>query len=145
MKKAPKPKNESIFANGYGWQIALQGIMFGCLSLLAFYLGMKMASSLQAGQTMAFLILSLSQIVQAYNMRSQHSLLKIGIFTNGKLNMAALISVGIVLAALFSPIGSLFGLVILDIRMYLIALALVLVPFAVMELSKFIGLVRHHS
>lgn len=145
MKKAPKPKNESIFANGYGWQIALQGIMFGCLSLLAFYLGMKMASSLQAGQTMAFLVLSLSQIVQAYNMRSQHSLLKIGIFTNGKLNMAALISVGIVMAALFSPIGRLFGLVILDIRMYLIALALVLDPFAVMELSKFIGLVRHHS
>ncbi|MEI3580537.1 MAG: hypothetical protein V8Q30_11485 [Acutalibacteraceae bacterium] len=31
---------------------------------------------------MAFLVLALSQVVQAYNMRSEHSLFKIGPFSN---------------------------------------------------------------
>ena len=60
--------------------------MFAILTLIGFLLGERYGGSLEAGQTMAFMVLSLTQIVQAFNMRSEHSLFKIGVFTNHKLN-----------------------------------------------------------
>lgn len=78
MTRKPKPKNESIFAHGFGIRIVLQGVMFGILSLVGFKVGENVTGTLTGGQTLAFMVLSLSQIVQAYNMRSEHSLFKIG-------------------------------------------------------------------
>lgn len=46
MDRRPKPKNESIFANGYGIQIILQGIMFAALTLIAFWIGENEMGSL---------------------------------------------------------------------------------------------------
>ena len=39
MDRKPKPKNEGIFANGFGLRTVLQGVMFGALSLAAFAIG----------------------------------------------------------------------------------------------------------
>ena len=137
MDKKPKPKNEGIFAHGLGVRIVLQGAMFALLTLVAFKLGE--ATSLAAGQTMAFMVLALSQTVQAYNMRSEHSLFKIGPFGNKKLNLAVLASVVLVLLVLFTPLRIAFGLVLLTPKLYLIALGLILVPLVVMEISKLIS------
>ena len=144
MDQKPKPKDESIFAHGYGMRIALQGVMFGVLSLIAYWLGERATGLASGGQTMAFMVLSLSQIVQAYNMRSEHSLFRIGVFANRKLNWAALVSLLLVAMVLFTPVSVAFGLIYLSGRMYLIALGLILVPLAVMELSKACGLIKHH-
>ena len=92
MDHKPKPKNEDLFAHGYGIRIILQGVMFGALSLIAYYLGKQGMGTVEGGQTMAFMVLSLSQVIQAFNMRSERSLFKIGIFTNKKLNQATLVS-----------------------------------------------------
>lgn len=62
--------------------------MFGLLTLIGFKIGETVTGSLAGGQTLAFMVLSLSQVVQAFNMRSEHSLFKIGMFTNHKLNWA---------------------------------------------------------
>ena len=97
------------------------------------------------GQTLTFLVLSLSQVVQAFNMRSEHSLFRIGPFSNHTLNRAALISVLLVLLVLFTPLRTAFGLTILPAWLYLLGLLLTLVPLVVMELSKAFGLIRHHS
>ncbi len=137
MTKKPKPKKEGIFAHGLGVRVILQGIMFAILSLVGFVLGEK-AMGIEGGQTMAFMVLALSQTIQAFNMRSEHSLFKIGFFTNKTLNGAVLISVALMLLVLFTPIGIAFGLVILPWQLYLVALGLILVPIVVMELSKFI-------
>ncbi len=145
MEKAPKPKKESIFANGYGVQIVLQGLMFGGLALLAYWLGWSHNGIVAEGQTMAFMVLALSQIIQSFNMRSSHSLFKVGPFTNKTLNGAALISVVLMTVVLFVPgLNTIFGLVYLEPLYYLIGLGLILVPLVVMELSKFFGFVRHH-
>ena len=143
MDHKPKPKNEGIFANGLGVRVVLQGCMFAILSLVGFYLGESMTGSLEGGQTMAFLVLSLSQIVQAFNMRSDHSLFRIGPFSNRTLNWAALISLLLVLLVVFTPVRIAFGLVILPAQLYLIAAGMTLVPIVVMELSKALGLIKH--
>lgn len=92
---------------------------------------------------MAFMVLALSQVIQAFNMRSEHSLFKTGVFTNHNLNMAALVSVVLVLLVLFTPLSVLFGLIRLPGNLYLIGLLLIFIPVLVMELSKAFGLIRH--
>ena len=121
--------------------------MFALLTLVAFFLGERYGGSLEAGQTMAFLVLALTQIVQAFNMRSEYSLFRIGPFTNRKLNGAALLSLVLVCLVLFTPVGIAFGMVILPAWLYLVGLGLILVPLVVMELAKAVGLVkkRHHK
>ena len=143
MEHRPKPKDEGIFAHGLGVQVVLQGCMFALLTLIAFVLGERYGGSLEAGQTMAFFVLSLTQIVQAFNMRSQHSLFQIGPFTNHKLNWAALASLLLVCLVLFTPVGVAFQLVLLPGWLYAAALGLILTPLVVMEIAKAIGLVRH--
>ena len=142
MEHSPKPKDEGIFAHGLGIQVVLQGCMFAILTLIGFLLGERYGGSLEAGQTMAFMVLSLTQIVQAFNMRSEHSLFKIGVFTNHKLNWAALLSVVLVCLVLFTPVGIAFGMVTLPAWLYLCGLGLILVPLVVMELAKAVGLVK---
>ncbi|HIS68307.1 MAG TPA: calcium-translocating P-type ATPase, PMCA-type [Candidatus Gallacutalibacter stercoravium] len=143
MDRNPKPKNEGIFAHGLGVRVVLQGILFAVLTLIGFKLGETVTGTLAGGQTMAFMVLSLSQIVQAFNMRSEHSLFKIGVFSNHKLNWAALVSVVLVALVLFTPVRFAFGLVQLPWKLYLIALGLILVPLVVMEISKVLGLIKH--
>ncbi|MBR2932718.1 MAG: cation-translocating P-type ATPase, partial [Clostridia bacterium] len=145
MDKAPKPKNEGLFANGYGLRIIIQGFMFGGLSVAAYALGKYFTGTHQGGQTLAFMVLALSQVVQAFNMRSEHSLFKIGPFTNKNLNLAALTSVILMAVVMFTPLYKIFGLVMLDYKLYLIGLALSLVPFVVMELAKLFGFIKAHK
>ncbi|MGM9625552.1 MAG: calcium-translocating P-type ATPase, PMCA-type [Eubacteriales bacterium] len=143
MNHKPKPKDEGLFAHGLGVRVVLQGLMFAALSLIGFKVG-ELVTGLEAGgQTMAFMVLALSQIVQAFNMRSDRSLFRIGFFSNRKLNLAALVSVLLVCLLLFTPVGVAFGLIRLPGRLYLLGLGLILVPLIVMELSKCIGLTKH--
>ncbi len=145
MERKPKPKDESLFAHGYGVRIVLQGVMFGILSLVAFWLGERLTGLEAGGQTMAFTVLALSQIVQAYNMRSEHSLFRIGPFSNHNLNRAALVSLLLMALVLFTPVRTAFGLIVLPVEGYAMALGLILIPLVVMECSKAFGLTKHHK
>lgn len=143
MDCKPKPKEEGLFAHGFGIRIALQGVMFGTLALIAYYLGETMTGLVAGGQTMAFMVLAFSQTIQAYNMRSERSLFKIGVFTNHNLNWATLTSIVLVLLVLFTPLSVPFGLIRLSGKLYLIGLGLIFVPIIAMELSKAFGLIKH--
>ncbi len=145
MRQKPKPKDEGIFAHGLGVRVVLQGLMFGILSLAAFWIGWQSTGDLAGGQTLAFMTLALSQVVQAFNMRSDRSLFKTGFFTNRRLNLACLLSVVLVALVLFTPVSIAFGLITLSPQLYLIGLGLSLVPFVVMELSKAFGFIKHQK
>ena len=145
MDRKPKPKDEGIFAGGLGIRVVLQGMMFAALTLIGFKLGETVTGTLEGGQTMAFMVLALSQVVQAFNMRSDRSLFAIGPFTNAKLNGAALISTALVALVLFTPAKVAFGLVTLPGQLYLAGLGLILVPLVIMELSKLLGLIKHKN
>jgi len=142
MDKKPKPKNEGIFAHGLGFRVVLQGIMFAALTLIGFKTAENVTGTLEGGQTLAFMVLSLTQIVQAFNMRSEHSLFKIGPFKNKTLNLAALSSTLLVALVMFTPLKSAFGLVTLPWQLYLLGVGLIFVPLVVMEISKLFGLIK---
>ena len=156
MNEKPKPKNEGLFANGFGVRIVLQGVMFALLTLTAFWIGCGCSFSeiqnlaatsheLHRGETMAFLVLALCQIVQAYNMRSDKSLFKVGFFGNRTLNLAALFAfASTILVAVVPGVRDAFGLELLASPWdYAICLGLVLVPLVVMEFAKAVGLIKH--
>ncbi len=136
MDKKPKPKNEGIFAHGMGVAVALIGLLFAVITIAAFKIGESITGTVEGARTMAFAVLSLSQVFHSFNMRSKRSLFEIGPFGNIKLDLAALLSTLLVAAVMFTPLRFAFGLVILPLKLYLIALALILAPLAVMELSK---------
>jgi Ca2+-transporting ATPase len=117
--------------------------MFAALTLIGFKLGESMTGTLEGGQTLAFMVLALTQVVQAFNMRSDHSLFKIGPFKNRTLNLAALTSTLMVALVLFTPARIAFGLVMLPAHLYLIGLGLIFVPLVVMETAKAIGFFKH--
>lgn len=156
MKRKPKPKDEGIFAHGLGIRVVLQGFMFAILTLIGFVVGTgctlgeiftgalaENTEALSGGQTLAFMVLALCQVVQAFNMRSEHSLFKIGPFTNKTLNLAALASSAMVALVLFTPVRVAFELSLLTWYHYLIGLGLSLVPFFVMEFCKLCGFIKH--
>ncbi len=161
MDRSPKPKNEGIFAHGLGVRVAIQGVMFAFLTLVAFWVGTGLELvhmfdgvllddahewNLIGGQTLAFMVLALCQIVQAYNMRTEHSLFKIGPFTNKNLNLAALASTALMAFVLFIPgVQGIFNLRYLSWQQYLIGVGLIFVPLFVMELMKLFGFIKHHE
>ncbi len=149
MDHKPKPKNEGLFAGGLGIRVVLMGAMFAGLSLLAYFLGSRVLTpagvdAQTAGQTMAFMVLSASQVLHAFNMRSEKSLFKTGVFGNGKLNWAALASLLLVVLVLFVPgLNTVFGLTVLTPELYLVGLGLIVIPTVIMEFCKLTGLIRH--
>ncbi len=148
MQSKPKPKKEGIFAHGLGIQVVLQGIMFAALTLSGYYIGENIIAPTlaldpaHAGQTMAFIILAMTQVFQSFNMRSNKSLFKIGPFTNKTLNLAALSSFVLTALVALTPINSAFGLVLLKPVHYLIALGLAFVPTVITELLKAFKIVK---
>jgi len=161
MDRKPKPKEEGIFAHGLGVRVAIQGVMFAFLTLVAFWVGTGLELvhmfdgvllddahewNLIGGQTLAFMVLALCQIVQAYNMRTEHSLFKIGPFTNKNLNLAALASTALMAFVLFVPgVQDIFNLRYLTWQQYLIGVGLIFVPLFVMEFAKLCGFIKHHE
>ncbi len=145
MNRKPLPRSESMFARGLGVRVVLQGIMFAALTLWGFHIGQQATGVMEGGQTMAFLILAISQIFQAFNMRSSRSLLKIGPFGNANLNKAALASFALMALVVFTPLSGPFGLTALPAGLYLLALLISFIPVIVMELAKAFKLIKHHN
>ena len=152
MFHKPKAKNESLFAHGLGLKIGLNGILLTITTLtgyiLASFLMKDPATGLlnhEAGSTMAFMVLATSQLVQALNMRSSHSLFKIGFFTNKTMNLSLLACTALTAFVLFVPgVVNVFGMVSLEWWMYLVGLGLSLLPILVLEVAKGVGFIKTH-
>lgn len=151
MYRKPKPKNESLFAHGLGVKIGLNGVLLTLTTLAGYVLGaiiMKDASGAlnhTAGSTMAFMILAMSQLVQALNMRTSRSLFKVGFFSNKTMNLSLVVCTALTAFVLFVPgVVNVFGMMTLKWWMYLVGLSLSLLPLVVMEIAKAIGVIKVH-
>lgn len=158
MQKKPVPPNKGMFADGLAFRIIFEGIMIGSLALTAFVIGyhsydmpailkslseQKLPGTQPAtyipwvGRTMAFAVLSLSQLFHSFNMRSEHSLSDIGIMTNKKLVYSFLIcSVLQISVITIPPLAKVFQVVPLSLRQWAMVLFLSFVPIVIVELQK---------
>ena len=152
MHHKPKAKNESLFAHGLGVKIGLNGVLLTLTTLAGYIFGafiMKDSSGAlnhTAGSTMAFMVLAMSQLVQALNMRSSHSLFKIGFFSNKTMNLSLLVCTALTAFVLFVPgVVNVFGMMALEWWMYLVGLGLSIFPIIVMEIAKAVGFIKSHT
>lgn len=141
MEQPPHKREEGIFSGGVGFAVAVEGCLVGALALLAYTIGRAFfdydPAAPAIGRTMAFCVLSLSQLVHSFNMRSEHSVLKLGLLSNRKLVVAcgfcAILMVSVVL---FPPLSALFQTTALTALQWLIVAALSLCPLLVVEGEK---------
>lgn len=68
MKEKPRPTNESLFSHGGLAFTILNGLIIGLATLVAFRYGLNESES--CGRTMAFMVLSLSQLAHTFNLVS---------------------------------------------------------------------------
>jgi Ca2+-transporting ATPase len=143
MKRKSGANNKSLFSGGLGLRIGLEGCMIGMLALLAFGIGVTFFDSGDAvdiGRTMAFATLSMTQLVHAFNMRTDKSIFSIDIFDNHYL-VGALIA-GVILQVsviMIEPVANIFKVVPLSPACWLVVLLLCLMPIALVELEKYLG------
>jgi len=131
---------KGLFSREIWMRICFEGMMIGSLSLLAFAVGnvfFKRAGGVEAGRTMAFCVLSLSQLVHAFNMRSEHSIFKEGVFANKYLVYAfvagVILQVGVVM---IKPLASVFKVIQLNFTQWVITILFSLAPILIVELDK---------
>lgn len=144
MEQMPRDKNKSIFADGLGKRIVLQGLLLGVISFLAYTIGWYLESSpireakMLTAQTMTFIVLALSQLAHAFNVRSQtFSFLQLK--KNKYLYYALFISLALMLIVVFVPYTrNIFGITTLSFSKWIIVIALSLLPILIIESSKFL-------
>ena len=143
MNKKPK-KEKGIFTKGMTWRVVYQGIMVGLLTLAAFIIGLATPGvedqhmKIQIGQTMAFFVLALSELVHVFNVRdNKNSLFKTKVFNNSKLILAVLGSAALMFVIMFIPaLRDIFNIVILPTQNIVEVALLVFAPIVIVEIFK---------
>ena len=150
MKRKPINSNTGIFTKGMTWRIAYQGIMIGLLSLSAFVIGIATPNPpviegltpeevrVEIGQTMAFTVLALSELVHVFNVRNnKKSLFKTKALSNKYLLLAIAVSAALMLVILFVPfLREVFSIPVLPTANIIETIALVFAPLVIVEIFK---------
>ena len=141
MQSPPNPQGGSAFSNGLGFAMAAEGMMIGALALLAFSAGRAFFDTDPAypavGRTMAFAVLSLSQLVHSFNMRSTRPVVRAGMLQNRWLNLSFLICTAMMVGVIvFPPAAALFGAVPLTAAQWGVVAGLSVMPLLLCETEK---------
>ncbi|MDD3171246.1 MAG: calcium-translocating P-type ATPase, PMCA-type [Bacilli bacterium] len=144
MKKAPRNKKESFFANKMGFTIIWQGLLIGLLTLTAYIIGHTINPNNYLGQTMAFLTLATLQLFHAFNIKSDHSVFTKQAFNNKYLILAFVLGLGLQLLIIYiPPFASIFKLEALPLDLLILCLGLSLVMVLVCEIVKIANKLRN--
>ncbi|WP_410984428.1 cation-translocating P-type ATPase [Bacillus cereus] len=153
MKDKPRGEKESLFKGSVSFLI-LNGTVIGLLTLIAFIVGAKLYTgdtnifplfpsqidddALLHAQTMAFVVLSFSQLVHSFNLRSStKSIFSIGIFTNKYLVFSLIIGVLMQICIIsIPPIANIFGVHALTLKDWGFVIILSIIPLVVNEIIK---------
>lgn len=160
MSRKPRNSKDGIFAGGMGFDCAYQGVMVTLLTLVAYVLGIVMASPEhmtlsqifavndaneathllhQNGMTMAFLTLSMAEIFHSFNMRSRRQSIAKMSSMNWYLLGAMVLSLLLSSAVIYIPfLSKAFDFAPIDAREYFAALLLAFMVVPIVEIVKLI-------
>lgn len=136
MSRLPRNPKKSLFADGLWWKIIIEGTMLGMFTLLAFSIGNRLYS-VEVGRTMAFLTLGILELVHSFNIKSEESIFKIGIFENKYLILALILGVLLqVIVVITNPLAEIFSLVPLTGIQWLYTILISIAPIPIVEIQK---------
>lgn len=146
MKRPPRKTSDGIFAGGLGVDVIYQGALISIITLISYIIGhwieggvLEIPKGISPdGMTMAFLTMSMCEIFQSFNMRSQRgSIFKLK--THNKVLWGAMLGSFVLTTLILEVpfIANLFGFTPIDWNEYLIAIALAVTVIPIVELVKF--------
>jgi P-type Ca2+ transporter type 2C len=138
MKEKPRNSNETIFTGAIG-NLLFSGALIGALTLMAFQIGLhRYPGSVIHAQTMAFLTMSISELIHSLNMRNEKkSIFKIGFFSNNFLIFSIILGILLQIIILYIPyLSSIFSVYPLNTTDWKWITLLSLMPLAINELLK---------
>ena len=142
MNRKPESIKKGLFADGMWSKILVEGTMIGILTLLSFTIGNKLYG-LQTGRAMAFVSLSMIELVHSFNIKSEESIFKIGIMKNpyliGSFILGAILQIGVVSIA---SVAEIFECVPLNFVQWLTVCGISICPIIIMEMQKKINEIR---
>ena len=142
MSKKPRDSKKSIFADGLWNKIFIEGIMLGMLTLISFSIGNSIYG-IEVGRTMAFVSLGLLELIHSFNIKSDESIFKVGIFENkyliGAFIIGSLLQILVVIIPTFAQI---FKLVPLNMTQWIYTVAISIAPVIIMEMQKKINEIK---
>lgn len=145
MNRPPRKSSDGIFAGGLGTDVVYQGILITVITIVSYILGhcmevgyFEMPKGISPdGMTMAFLTMSMCEIVHSFNMRSQRkSVFRLG--THNKVLWAAMLgSLLLTTVVLEVPfVADLFGFTPVSFPEYMVALVLAVLVLPAVEIVK---------
>ena len=141
LNRPPRKRDAFLFELHEGIMIPVQGFIIGICTIFAFYLSYYIfREDINTARTMAFTVLTLSQLFHALNCRSQDlSFFSIGPFKNKWLLLAIGLSFTIHMGVVYIPfLEPIFKTVPLNFTDWYIVVLISIVPFVIMEIYKLI-------
>lgn len=120
--------------------IITEGALIGALALVAYTIGAIMFDASGehiAGRTMAFVVLASSQLVHSFNLRSESSVIKDGLFKNKALAWSFILGIFLTVVLVNIPSAAgLFGVCPLPAIGWLICAGFAIMPLIIVEFAK---------
>lgn len=136
MNRPPRDAKKSIFADGLMGKIVVEGFMIGMFTILAFFIGNKYYG-IEVARTMAFISLGMLELIHSFNVKSEESIFKVGLFENKYLLGAFVLGTVLQLGILFVPtLAEIFKLTQLNATQWLITIAISIAPIIIVEIQK---------
>jgi Ca2+-transporting ATPase len=139
LDEPPRPPTESLFARGGGFTVVGNGLLIGLVTLFAYLWALRLhPDSLIHARTVAFAVLSLTQLFHAFNLR--HPVRSVfGVCPLGNPFLIGALLIGILLQVLvisIAPLAAVFRVSALSIADWLTVLLLGLFPILINEIFK---------
>lgn len=110
--------------------------MLGILTLVAFSVG-NYLYDIEVGRTMAFVSLGLLELVHSFNIKSEESIFKVGLFENKYLMGAFILGVILQIVVVVIPsVAEVFKLVPLTQVQWMYTFGISILPLVIMEIQK---------
>ncbi len=139
MAKKPVTLSGKLFGLKNIVSLSIFAVFICVISIISAIIGNSMSFNSgmsDIGMTMAFLTMSLAQVLHSFNMRTENTIFKIKLKFNDFMLLSSLILVFIIFFLTLTPAGSVFGLTILSPAQFFIASALALAIIPASEIIK---------
>lgn len=143
MNRKPRDPKESFFAGGAGMRATVGGILIGSLTLIAFYLGWKHhgldgEEAVTYGRTMAFIVLTFSQLFYSLTMRNtKKTIFEVGFFGNKFLIVSIIVGILLQIGLInINVIATIFKVTAIKLVDWDIVIVLSLIPVTINEFIK---------
>lgn len=140
MKKPPRKPTEPLLTRMFISRIIIVGIAGAIVTLIPYYLLIRAGYSEPYAQTVAFMVIIVTQWVNAFNVRSEtQSIFKRARVVNSKMIIGLGIAFALQMVVMFGPLGVLFDIQQVSITQLIASVAVAsVVLIGVVEIHKYI-------